>query len=303
MPRITRRPTHAGSWYDDQEATLEGTIARWMDEARAEAAPTAHARAVIAPHAGYRYSGHVMAYAYAHIDPQQVRRVFLLGPSHHHYSKHCLLSPAEAYSTPLGDAELDQQVYSELQATGKFAAMERGVDETEHSMELHLPYIMHVMRGRRFTLVPIMVGALSAISEGAYGRLLARYLDDPANLFVISSDFCHWGSRFNYTLYEQEHGPIHASIERLDRQGMGLIEGGDPAAFEAYLRQTGNTICGRHPIAVLLHALRHCRTQHTIRFTKYAQSHHCLTPRDSSVSYASAVVTAAALGASTANGR
>ena len=131
---------------------------------------------------------------------------------------------------------------------------------------------------------------------------------------------------------------------------MGLIEGGDPAAFEAYLQQYGNTICGRHPIAVLLHvrlaaavsavchvcvcvwcvwqapagwrrasciarspvalalpaglcparavlccavqALKHCHTlQHHIRFTKYDQSHRCLTLRDSSVSYASAIVT------------
>lgn len=87
-------------------------------------------------------------------------------------------------------------------------------------------------------------------------------------------------------------GPIHASIEALDRQGMALIEAQDAAGFQAYLKRYGNTICGRHPTAVLLHALAHCVTKHTLRFTKYDQSHRCLTDADSSVSYASAVVVA-----------
>lgn len=54
------------------EATLDCKIEGWMAEARAGVPPGSHARAVVAPHAGYRYSGHVMAYAYAHIDPQKV---------------------------------------------------------------------------------------------------------------------------------------------------------------------------------------------------------------------------------------
>ena len=74
--------------------------------------------------------------------------------------------------------------------------------QAEHSLELHLPYIVASMAGRPFTLVPVMVGALSVEAEGAYGQLLAPYLQDPANCFVVSSDFCHWGSRFTYTFYE-----------------------------------------------------------------------------------------------------
>jgi AmmeMemoRadiSam system protein B len=58
-------------------------------------------------------------------------------------------------------------------------------------------------RQRQFTLVPIMVGAISTDSEARYGQLLAPYLSDPSNLFIISSDFCHWGSRFKFTNSEQ----------------------------------------------------------------------------------------------------
>ena len=123
----------------------------------------------------------------------------------------------------------------------------------------------------------------------AYGRALADYVDDPRNLFVISSDFCHWGQRFGFTYYDTSAGPIHKSVEQLDRLGMRLIEGGDPAAFTAYLEQHGNTICGRHPIGVLMHAMKSCRTRFTTRFMRYAQSSRAVTASDSSVSYASAV--------------
>lgn len=184
-----------------------------------------------------------------------------------------------------------------------------------------MPYIVEVMKGQDFTLVPIMVGAVSSTSEALYGKVLAPYLDDPSNLFVVSSDFCHWGSRFSYTYYEKTavrrrtllfifllrkqqsslylllilsiQGPIHQSIERLDKQGMDLIEDGDPLEFKKYLDEYGNTICGRHPISTFLHALQHCQTRHSIKFTKYDQSHKCLTSRDSSVSYAAAVISIA----------
>mmetsp|Transcript_31759 Transcript_31759/g.51249 ORF Transcript_31759/g.51249 Transcript_31759/m.51249 type:complete len:129 (+) Transcript_31759:684-1070(+) len=123
-----------------------------------------------------------------------------------------------------------------------------------------------------------------------YGRLLAKYLDDPANFFIISSDFCHWGSRFSYTHYDPSHGPIHKSIEALDRQGMDLIVKQDAPGFTAYLRKYSNTICGRHPIGVLISALFHARTKFSVQFVDYAQSSPVVSKRDSSVSYAAGVV-------------
>lgn len=69
----------------------------------------------------------------------------------------------------------------------------------------------------QFTVVPIMVGSLSIEAEAMYGEILAPYLADPQNLFVISSDFCHWGQRFRYTYYDKSYGPIYKSIENLDK--------------------------------------------------------------------------------------
>ncbi len=125
----------------------------------------------------------------------------------------CTLSSTTHYQTPLYDLEIDQSskdfhdvlyldlirvhflVYSELQATGKFKMMTQQVDEEEHSIEMHLPYIAKVMESQRgkFTIVPVMVGATSGQRQAEYGKIFGPYLADPENLFVISSDFCHWG--------------------------------------------------------------------------------------------------------------
>lgn len=307
MPRV-RSPSHAGSWYERDGAKLGQQIEGWLAKAAAAApsgdegaaaAAEAAPRAIIAPHAGYSYCGHIMAHAYGRIRPDSVSRVFLLGPSHHMFSRKCVLSPAPQYETPLGPLPIDQAVYAQLRDTGAFDTMSADADEAEHSLELHTPYIAKVMAGRQFTLVPIMVGALTTEGEAAYGALLAPYLADPGNLFIISSDFCHWGRRFSYTFTDPDQGPIWKSIQWLDELGMRTIEKGDPAAFTAYLAQYRNTICGRHPIAVLLQMLSAggVRGAYRITFNAYDQSSKAATPADSSVSYASAVVLPAAAGA------
>ena len=73
--------------------------------------------------------------------------------------------------------------------------MSQQVDEEEHSIEMHLPYIAKVMESRKgkFTIVPVMVGATNGQRQADYGKIFSPYLANPENLFVISSDFCHWG--------------------------------------------------------------------------------------------------------------
>eukprot|EP00239_Pterosperma_sp_CCMP1384_P000291 CAMPEP_0197850244 /NCGR_PEP_ID=MMETSP1438-20131217/14748_1 /TAXON_ID=1461541 /ORGANISM="Pterosperma sp., Strain CCMP1384" /LENGTH=247 /DNA_ID=CAMNT_0043463301 /DNA_START=104 /DNA_END=848 /DNA_ORIENTATION=+ len=240
-----REPSHAGSWYTENGNKLSQELEDWLRNA--QVSQTGPVRAIIAPHAGYRYSGRCAAYAYKAIDPSTVKRIFLLGPSHHYYLRNCALSKCTHYRTPIGDIPIDTGVYQELHNTGKFCEMNIDVDEAEHSLEMHLPYIAKIMAGYQYTLVPIMVGGLSPDSEALYGRLLSKYMDDPGNIFIISSDFCHWGKRFNFTFYDKRQGPIHKSIEALDHAGMEIIERSDPAAFSQYLVDFENTICGRHP--------------------------------------------------------
>ncbi|KAL9363473.1 hypothetical protein Peur_046258 [Populus x canadensis] len=187
------------------------------------------------------------------------------------------------YKTPIGDLPIDLEVIEELKATGKFELMDLQVDEHEHSMEMHLPYLaIRYLKGNfchvenfhmhPVKVVPILVGAVSADIEAMYGRLLAKYVDDPTNFFSVSSDFCHWGSRFHYTRYDKKFGSIHKSIEALDKMGMDIIETGNADAFKQ----------------ISVGMLRNCSTKIKIKFLRYEQSSQCKTMRDSSVSHASA---------------
>ena len=133
-------------------------------------------------------------------------------------------------------------------------------------------------------------------------------VQDPSVCFVISSDFCHWGDRFHYTHYDSAAGEIHQSIkvgvldlgnsgdnfnvcpsQALDHAGMDIIERLDAPGFTSYLKQYGNTICGRHPIGVFLNMVAELRAAAAngynmdLKFLKYAQSSQ-VRVRDSCIS-------------------
>jgi MEMO1 family protein len=288
-----RGASHAGSWYSGNGRELNRQLEAWLGQAELSHGP---AKAVISPHAGYTYCGACAAFAYRQISPVLVKKIFILGPSHHYRMSGCGLSTVSRFATPLYDLHIDQQVYQELQATRHFEQLSLGVDENEHSLEMQLPYIAKVMEDYKdqFTIVPVMVGSLSPAKEELYGEIFAKYLTDPTVVFVISSDFCHWGSRFNYTFFDKSMGgQIHECITCLDRMGMDVIEQLDASGFHKYLRKYSNTICGRHPISVLLHAVAALKKSGqcppmSLKFLQYAQSSKCQHSSDSSVSYASA---------------
>ena len=235
--------------------------------------------------------------------------IILLGPSHHVYLDGCAVTRFKYYSTPIGKIRVDTDTCKELVESGQFTYMNSKTDEQEHSLEMHLPYIRKTMsdQGKSIPLVPILVGSINPASEKKYGAVLRGLLSNKRNAVIISSDFCHWGSRFSHMYYEdvanksfnlssrRPHDvdlsvrPIHESIEAVDRRGMKLIEQGSHDRFVAYLAQTGNTICGRHPISVVLAAMEGSEGSQNFSFIKYAQSSRIMTNlSDSSVSYASA---------------
>lgn len=287
----SRKDSHAGSWYSKDAHKLDLQLSEWLSKASCD---RRHSRAIISPHAGYDYSGPCAAFSYNQIDPSLIRRIFILGPSHYlGLNGKCALSEANTCKTPFYNLHIDDIIYNGLRQTGQFVDLLIADDETEHSLEMQFPYIAKVMNEYRdnFKIVPILVGSLSPQREEVYGRLLAPYLNEPENLFVVSSDFCHWGRRFQYTYYDQQKGDIWQSIQALDEEGMRIIERLDPTEFTAYLKRYGNTICGRHPIGVLLRTIEVLRTQSSntvfdFKFVKYAQSEQCHSDRDSSVSYA-----------------
>ncbi|CAG8587760.1 6028_t:CDS:2 [Diversispora eburnea] len=285
---MIRNAYHAGSWYNDQGSYLNKELEQWLGNVPAtteDPIPVPGARAIIAPHAGYTYSGQAAAFAYKCIDQDFVKRVFILGPSHHVYLNGCAISKFTQYQTPLGNLTLDTDVINDLRKTGHFEEMTRETDEEEHSIEMHLPFTYKILENKidSIRIIPILVGSLNASKEAFYGKFFSPYLADPSNLFIISSDFCHWGHRFEYTYYSDSPEtsvfltrrskvpltvPIHKSIENLDREGMSIIEKINHKEFSSEFD----------------------KNKPRIRFVHYSQSSNVTHEDDSSVSYSSAYV-------------
>lgn len=134
-----------------------------------------------------------------------------------------------------------------------FNAIQLKYEENEHSLEMHLPFIKKVFDDAGnpdVKLVPLMVGEIPKEKYKLYAKALLPLFQDERTVFIVSSDFCHWGSNFDY--YRLHPGTtdseISVSIEKLDREGMSYIEQQSFEKFKAYLDETENTICGRNPI-------------------------------------------------------
>ena len=125
-------------------------------------------------------------------------------------------------------------------------------------------------------MVPLMVGKIPNDKYHEYAKLLLPLFKDEKTVFVVSSDFCHWGQRFDYTHQFKDEPVIHKSIERLDKMGMTLIEAEDFKGFTEYIEETQNTICGRHPIQLLLALIEEAKKEglgdFETKFVQYAQS-------------------------------
>jgi AmmeMemoRadiSam system protein B len=129
---------------------LQRELQGWLDQAVFPdlPVPSSHVRAVIAPHAGFTYSGPTAAYAYKTVDTTKVKRVFILGPSHKFYLEGCALSNCSKYETPLGSMKIDREVMDELeQSLARYSKMTLAADEDEHSLEMHLPFVQMIMQG------------------------------------------------------------------------------------------------------------------------------------------------------------
>jgi len=171
--RSTRSASHAGSWYTAEDEVLSGELSKWLNQVddQAETYPISGCKAIIAPHAGYSYSGPAAAWAYKSIDISNIKRVFILGPSHHYYLQGCALSKCTVYETPIGNLPIDIETVKELKETREFESMSRQSDEDEHSIEMHLPYIRKIFEGKDISIVPVLVGALSEDREAFYGNI------------------------------------------------------------------------------------------------------------------------------------
>jgi AmmeMemoRadiSam system protein B/AmmeMemoRadiSam system protein A len=227
-----RAAAQAGRFYpagpEELRATVQAFIAAQPSPERSARAP----KAIVAPHAGYIYSGAIAAAAYRLLEPVRdtILRVVLLGPSHRVPLRGVAVSTADAFRTPLGDIPLDKSAVASLLTQPGVISLDQA-HESEHSLEVQLPFLQVALR--RFSLVPIVCGQ-------APPEQIARILDSlwggPETLIVISSDLSH------YLDYQ--------SCQILDARTRAAVEALDPTAMGS------DQACGRVPLGGLLLAAR-----------------------------------------------
>ena len=201
---LTRHAAFAGLFYPDDPQQLRSSITQLLDTARQNMTdqgfyPGLPPKAIIAPHAGYIYSGPIAASAYTLIEPvaSSIKKVVLLGPSHR-FALHGIASPLSDYfETPLGSIPIDQD---SCQALKHFNAVEANdmAHQQEHSLEVHLPFLQCLLDD--FSLIPLVVGDCNATY---IVEVLDFFFDRKDTLIIISTDLSHFHDYLSAQVLDQ----------------------------------------------------------------------------------------------------
>lgn len=251
-----RRPAVAGSFYPADPHELRRMVEGYLAAVHpAGPAP----KAIIAPHAGFIYSGPVAASGYARLAQARdvIRRVVLIGPSHRVPFHGLAVTSAEAYASPLGTVPIDREAVDRIAGLPEVGLLD-AAHGPEHSLEVHLPFLQVVLD--TFSLVPIVAGQAAAPTVA---KVLDALWGGPETVFVISSDLSH------YLDYD--------SARALDARTRAAIEGLDPNAIGH------EQACGRVPVSGLLDL---ARTRHlSVETLDLRNSGDTAGPRNGVVGY------------------
>lgn len=194
----------AGTWYPGTEESLAAMIDGFLANVPAQKAG-GKLLGLVAPHAGYVYSGQVAAYAYRLLQGQRYPRVVVLSPCHAPYPGRFLVT-SRHYVTPLGVVRVDHDTVDRL---GERLPITRLEYDDEHSLEIQLPFLQRTLG--EFLLLPVMLRNQSWQDCQELAAALGEVLGEDRPLLVASSDLCHAYS------YEQVRSTDAATLAALER--------------------------------------------------------------------------------------
>jgi len=236
---VVRRPAVAGMFYPGDAGVLRRDV-----DALLGAAPKHRAGrpilAVIAPHAGYMYSGGTAARAFARLRGALYETVVVVSPSHREFFDGVSVYSGEAYATPLGEIPIDSVLRDELVRTcGHVSASPEG-HRSEHAVEVQLPFLQRVLGP--FRLLPVVIGNQRRSICMELGERLGALLTGRPALLVASTDLSHY------------HPAREATM--LDDVFIRVLERGDEEAMMRALEEGSTEACGGGPVVTVLHAAR-----------------------------------------------
>lgn len=252
-----RAPTVAGLFYPADPSALSRQVRSLLAEV--DAGPVIGLKALVAPHAGYQYSGPVAASAYAALEPMagQITRVVLLGPAHRMGFTGLAYPDADRLLTPLGPVTIDRSALESITDLPQIRRLDEPFDG-EHCLEVHLPFLQTILG--EFRLVPLLVGDAP---PDEVAEVLQRLWGGDETLIVVSSDLSH------YLDYD--------TAARLDRATTLAIERLEPEALDH------RRACGCTPLRGLLIEAR--RRGLSARTLDLRSSGDTAGPRDHVVGY------------------
>lgn len=229
----------AGTWYPGSATSLAAAVERYVGEASV-AAPMAHVAALIAPHAGLMYSGPVAAHAYRQLRGRRVETVVLVGPSHYVDFHGVSVWPRGSFDTPLGPAQIDTTLAAALLRASGVVQELPTAHAREHSLEMHLPFVRHLLPGAR--IVPLVMGRQTRATIDALADALAETVDPAVTVLVASTDLSHF----------HDAETAHA----LDAQVVECVSQFDAGRLQALLDARPEHACGGGPMLAVMRAAR-----------------------------------------------
>jgi AmmeMemoRadiSam system protein B len=272
-----RRVSVAGTWYPREPAALAREVDRYVSEANVGPSPSP-VRAVVAPHAGLRYSGPVAAYAYKLARDASYHTVTLVGPSHFVPFRGVSIWARGSWETPFGGVDVDGPLAAAIASASSEVIENAEAHGREHSLEMQMPFVAHLLPGAR--IVPLVMGHQTRETAEALGDALATAIAAAPGgpdtvLLVASSDLSHYQDA--------------RTAATMDAIVLRHVEALDPDGLMSALEREPHHACGGGPMVAVLHAARRLGASQA-RVLRYADSGDVSGDKSAVVGYMSAAV-------------
>jgi AmmeMemoRadiSam system protein B len=239
---------------------------------------------IVAPHAGYVFSGPCAAWVYKEIGEAEFPDTYIILGVNHGGNETC--SCNQDWETPFGIVKCDLEFVRALNDNG--IPINNAAHQQEHSIEVQIPFLQFVNKDNlsRMTIVPIMIGDEFFHEHAEKIRKTVKELDKKV-VIVASSDFTHYGRNYGYIPFELD---VKKKLKELDLNAAGYVKNIDPEGFVNYVGYNNATICGRCTLPVMLELLKHKKDRMKVDLLQYYSSGDITGDYKNCVGYAAIVL-------------